>query len=449
MRLKINIIIVFLLLHILASSFAQSLYIGKIDDINYTAIDTAKNEIHVYFKDFYKTINLETFAVDSTTIHFENSVQLADYQVELIDSKQFFIHKEGGLVYELKNDTLIRIDKSFNHLMQCYSNIFIYDSKIYRYGGYGFWSARNFFTYFDEDLKEWEVENPINSKIFPEGTAYGLHFLYKDEVYIFNGKTINSNDRYIIENNNEVWKYNLTEKIWKFLGKHTALSYDPLLMIPIKMDDKLLLFDANELILIDIENNKITTYKRGKYVFWLHTKIPSFYFNNRFYVFNQKKEDIYFRAALINDFIGEKISEKQFYANYNFLKLTLLVAFILIVCAFALNFIVKQNKKRNKILLLDNGLRFKNKFTEFDPKAMAIIKSLLLNGETNSNSILGIVEESQYSVAHNERIKVQKIEEINFKIKTLLGITTDIITSKKSKLDRRIRVYIIKRDLFF
>jgi hypothetical protein len=449
MTLKINILISILFIKVIATTYAQSLHIGKLAEINSTAIDTAKNEVYVYFKDYYKTINLETFTIDSAALHFEPNLLLSDYQPEIINSNQYFIHKEGGLVYKLKNDTLKRIDNSFNHLMQSGSNIFTYNSKIYRFGGYGFWSSRNFFTFFDEDLKEWEVENPVNSKIFPDGTASGLHFLDKDDLYIFNGQVMNPNDLKIEMPNNEVWKYNFIKKTWKFLGKHKALSYDPLLMIPIKMGNNLLLFDTKALILIDFSKNKITSYKRGKYVFWLYTKIPSFYFNNRFYVFNEKNEDLYFRAAVIDDFIGEKISDKPLYTNNNSLKLLILMVMLLAVFAFGFKFLVKQVKKRNKILLLDNGLLFKNKFTEFDPKAMAIIKTLLLNGETNSNSILGIVEESQYSVAHNERIKVQKIEEINFKIKTLLGINTDVINSKKSKLDRRIRVYTIKRDLFF
>ncbi|MDO9037451.1 MAG: hypothetical protein Q7U59_03780 [Lutibacter sp.] len=117
--------------------------------------------------------------------------------------------------------------------------------------------------------------------------------------------------------------------------------------------------------------------------------------------------------------------------------------------ALLANFGFKQFKKRKKIVLLDNGLRYQNKFVEFDLKAMKILRLLVSGDAVSSNIILNIVEESQYSPAHNERIKIQKLDEINLKIKTLLGFNGDIVQSKKSDNDKRIRLYFINKNLFF
>ena len=125
-----------------------------------------------------------------------------------------------------------------------------------------------------------------------------------------------------------------------------------------------------------------------------------------------------------------------------------MVAGILLTTLLA-NFGFKQFKKRKKIVLLDNGLRYQNKFIEFDQKAMEILKLLVLGTDVSSNKILSIVEEKQYSAAHNERIKVQKLEEINLKIKTLLSFNGDIVQAKKSDNDKRIRLYFINKNLFF
>jgi len=117
--------------------------------------------------------------------------------------------------------------------------------------------------------------------------------------------------------------------------------------------------------------------------------------------------------------------------------------------ALLANFGFKQFKKRKKIVLLDNGLRYQNKFIEFDQKAMEILQLLVSGEAVSSHQILSIVEENQYSTAHNERIKVQKLDEINLKIKTLIGLSDDIIQSKKSEVDKRIRQYFINKNLFF
>jgi len=147
--------------------------------------------------------------------------------------------------------------------------------------------------------------------------------------------------------------------------------------------------------------------------------------------------------------IREKISEKVLYKNYSW-WITLALFFILlpIIIVFIAWRVVKFYKKQKKIVLLDNGLRFKNKFTEFDQESMQIIKMLLSKNEISSNRILGIVEKEQYSVAHNERIKVQKLNEINLKVKALIGTNEDIINSFKSKNDRRIRIYKISNEYF-
>ena len=81
-------------------------------------------------------------------------------------------------------------------------------------------------------------------------------------------------------------------------------------------------------------------------------------------------------------------------------------------------------------------------------ESMAILKLLLSKPQVPSSQILKIVEKEQYSPAHNERLKVQKINDINIKIATLLRNNESIITNFKAENDRRIRVYAIRKDLF-
>ena len=97
---------------------------------------------------------------------------------------------------------------------------------------------------------------------------------------------------------------------------------------------------------------------------------------------------------------------------------------------------------------MDNGLKYRNKFREFDKESIAILQLLLSHKEVPSSQVLQLVEKEQYSPAHNERIKVQKINDINLKIATLLGTQDDIITNFKSPQDRRIRLYKISKEHF-
>ena len=148
------------------------------------------------------------------------------------------------------------------------------------------------------------------------------------------------------------------------------------------------------------------------------------------------------------NFLGDKISEESFFVNYDSLIFIVIGLFVVILLGFVIMRLLRFLKGRNKIVILENGLRYKNKFSEFDPKSIEIIKLLISEQEISSHRILKLVEEEQYSPAHNERLKIQNLDEINIRIKDLLEINYEIINSKKSDLDRRIRMYSIKNDLF-
>ena len=431
-------------------SFAQSVYVGKYNEISHTSLDSANNAIFVFFKDYYKKIDLETFEIDSVKIVVSPQFGSIGAKPVLVNSNYYFVHTQGGIVYKLQNDTIKRIDNSFNHKMQINSNIFVYDDKIVRYGGYGFWSARNFFTYFDNDLLEWETISPVNSIEVPKGTFDGLYLLDKDDAYIFNGKSIDDSNKTEMYFNKEVWKYNFKLNEWHYLGTSEFIDLT-LFPKPIIYKKSLLVISTNAITAIDVVNNKLTKFKHGKYSYNVIASLNHYFLNDRFYFFffSRENNNIYLKSAIENEFIGDIISEESFYSNHNFLKGSFSLAAVILLMALLANFGFKQFKKRKKIVLLDNGLRYQNKFIEFDEKAMEILKLLVLGTEVSSNKILSIVEEKQYSAAHNERIKVQKLEEINLKIKTLLAFSEDIVQSKKSDNDKRIRLYFINKNLFF
>ncbi|HEY9220720.1 MAG TPA: hypothetical protein VIO43_03985 [Lutibacter sp.] len=433
-------------------TFSQSVYVGKIDDISYTSLDSANNAVYAFFKDYYKKIDLETFETDSVKIVVDPQFDFKAYKPLVVNAKHYFVHTMGGLVFALQNDTIKRIDNSFNHKMQINSNIFVYDDKILRYGGYGFWSARNFFTYFDTDLLEWETISPVNSKEVPKGTFDGLYILDKDDAYFFNGKSIDNFNKTEMYFNNEVWKYNLKLNSWSYLGTSDFIDLTNFAH-PIRYKKTLLVLYTNGMSTIDLGNNKHSKFKHGKYSNNVIASLNHYFLNDRFYFFtfrsNSANNNVYLRSASENEFIGEFISAQAFYSNHNLLKGSFSLAAGILLMALLGNVGFKQFKKRKKIVLLDNGLRYQNKFIEFDQKAMEILKLLVLGKEVSSNKILSIVEEKQYSAAHNERIKVQKLEEINLKIKTLLSFNGDIIQSKKSETDKRIRQYFINQNLFF
>ena len=433
--------LLFLFFLISLNCYSQRILIENPNSLKGVVIDSVNNQYLLYYQDHYEKINLKTFERKSFKLFADGNLS---YPM-IIDNVNYFVSNAGGMVSILKNDTIKRIDRSFNHLMQHGSIVFAYKSKIYKYGGYGFWSNRNFFTYFDDKTKEWEVVDPINSKSIPKGSYGGMYILDGDDFYIFNGKNINPFRRKERILSDEVWKFNLKDHQWEFLGISQPIKSN----YRIEYNNKILVLGESNIKELNVISNKITIYEHGLFSSRLVDKFPLYFSNNMVYCFINERGKLYFHGLDQKSFFGKKISEKVLYKNYSW-WITLALFFILlpIIIVFITWRVVKFYKNQKKIVLLDNGLRFKNKFTEFDQESMQIIKMLLSENEISSNRILDIVEKEQYSIAHNERIKVQKLNEINLKVKILLGVNEEIINSFKSKNDRRIRIYKILKKYF-
>ena len=63
--------------------------------------------------------------------------------------------KGGGVLYVYQNNTLERIDKSFEHRNKFHSYDFIYNKQIFSFGGYGLFDDNNLLTYFYDKTHEW------------------------------------------------------------------------------------------------------------------------------------------------------------------------------------------------------------------------------------------------------------------------------------------------------
>lgn len=443
--------LIILLLFIGLNSYAQRISIEAPTLLLNASVDTINNQMLLYYDDYYKTVDLNSFKQNTSKltidphIYMDGLSPLNNYQIN-IGSQNYFVNYGGGMVYQFKNDTIKRIDKSFDHKMQHAAAIFEHDSKIFKYGGYGFWSVRDFFTYFDTHTKEWEVYRPVNSDQIPVGSYANLHLKTDESIYLFGGLKMDPHDRWnrrLI--NDEVWSFNFKGNTWHYLGVHPKIESK----VYVKYKNKLLFIGPKHLIMIDIINNRISYFEHNPSIAKSNTVKHIYYFNNRFHMVVYERDQIFLDILDEKAFFGKKISEEKFYKNSSYwwtrsITLALIPIFIFLL----LWWILSKYKKRNKIKLLDNGLRYKNKFTEFDSESMAIIKALLAEKELPSNKILSLVEKEQYSAAHNERIKVQKINEINVKIKTLFGTSEEMIRSVKSANDRRIRLYSISKEFF-
>jgi len=148
--------------------------------------------------------------------------------IDLIEHKEsiFLVSIGGGMIWKTNRDTVFRIDNSFNHKMTHYSKVFVHNDTIFKYGGYGYWSARNFFTYFSESTNEWEFYSINSASILPPGIHKPNTAFTKGKLYITGGAAVDSHNGLSRKTNNNVWRFSFKSKLWTDLGVSKFYNYD-------------------------------------------------------------------------------------------------------------------------------------------------------------------------------------------------------------------------------
>jgi len=443
--------VLYILFIISLNTFSQSINIGDVKNIQNTQLDDDKNELYVFYKDSVSVIDLIKLQNISTSKLINPKQLILSVPTVSINSKIYFIPNNGGIVFRLDNHKINRIDNSFNHKMQINSTIFSHNDTIYRYGGYGFWSQRNFFTFFNPSSLEWDIVSPTGSKILPNGSQDGVVNIHNDDFYVYGGLTLNKFNPLNYDVNDIVMKFNIKTKSWEKLGKTNLDLSDYGVRILFK--GKQIFFSKTKdiIILVDVVNNKLETYKMTS--FQNNIRPGSFYENGVFYCLqwdNTKKNEIQLVTRNEDEFFGELISEEKFYHDNEKIYFGLGILLIILISIISFFKVKKWNSKRNRIITENGHLVYKRKILNFDDKSIRIIK-LLLNSEKEiiSKDIMEIMENPNLNYGHNTRVMNEMIGKINFKLKSTLGFDKDLITFKKSKIDKRIKVYSIDKSYFF
>lgn len=338
--------------------------------------------------------------------------------------------------------------------MQIASTIFTHNNKIYRYGGYGFWSYRNFFTYFDTNTREWEILAPLGSSVFPEGSQSSTVNKLDNKFYIYSGVTLNPSNPLEFIINDKVWEFNFNSKSWNLLGTSKIDLSKYITSIPYGEKQVFLTPYLDEVILIDAANNSLKIFKQSSSTRNLSVikSQQMKFFDGYFYCFSTIHAQDAFRLVAIpeNEFFGDFIKEEKFYYNnekiYYSISIVLLTGMSILIY-FNLR---KWNKKRNRIVVNDDSLMYKGKVIPFDDKSINVLNLLLYSTEEIIFSeLIDINENKELNYAHKTRVVNTLIDEINFKLKAFIGIKTDLITFQKSELDKRIKVYTIDKSYFY
>ena len=443
---------VLLLLLFSTFSFSQTLVVSDTDLMN-TYISIENERMYLFYTDRIIDVNLKDLSTKENLFDFLK-IKIKDFIGVSVNFNDYFLDPQGGGVYLFENHKFKRIDTSYKHRMQIESSVFTYKNEIYKYGGYGFWSNRNFITKFNFETNQWDFVPHLNSKELPSGSHKSIVKMIEDDLYVYGGLKVNEFNPDIIEDNNEIWKFNFINKVWKKLGVNNLQRDNILNNTKIDFGNKSLFFDKSTSYTssIDFRTNKVTTYNNSTLLNSLSSLPNSFFYKNKFFLFvreNPSSPIIVLKTRNKDEVLGEIIDQKSFYRNQSSTIILLFIIGSILILIIIYKIIRGVNKKRNKLSVkVKNKIKFKNKEVNLDDISYEIVKILIHNDFVLSKDILPLLKNPHIDYAHSTRIMRDTLFQINFKLKTLIKSEIDVIVIKKSDYDKRIKQYSINKSLF-
>ncbi len=417
--------------------------------------NAARNEFFVLDDSLqYHTFNLKRKKWESKAFVYNADLSFDDFKINfaVLPSEKhgyFFVDRGCGIVYELNEDTLKRIDDSFAHKNQYDACIFIKKDTIFFFGGYGLFTFKNILTFFDYNAKQWFEKFP-NSHIKPEPCSSSHFYVDENNFYLTGGISGNSlKERHF----NDVWKLNFSTNTWQKLGNYNSEIKSLLNIIYDNRThmQKYVAVNGSTIFEFDFNNNKYKKYWNESFADYL-SLIPS---NTNLilsfkmtplrdkHFLSVENKNVLFAKPLKTGFIYQK-ENKSFIFNWNYLHLVLYGSLVLLLA-----FLIFQ---RYRLQSTNNSVYKDLSLASFNDVERDVLEFLFSKRENPIpiSDLNHFFDEDGISFEALKKRREALIKQLKFKLSTVSGLKSEeTILETKNPLDKRIKEVQLNKLLIF
>ena len=375
----------------------------------------------------------------------------------IISSNKLYLVSNGaGPVFLRDGNSFKRIDNSSLHKNQFGGARFIFNNKIHIYGGYGFWSFKNFISFFDENIKQWDLVYN-DSKFIPPGRWKPIYNLINDKLFVLGGRTGSPGSQGQDEPFSDVFYFDFSSKEFFNIGKLNPIlrpNYS-LFSLP-KIDKNVFLLNKN-LIKIDFESMMFTIYYKKMFSPLVDNKYPTFIKNQTLYYISNLNGIKHINSFDLNQ-VNTNFESKNFSlldkeSEISFLQYVLFGTFIILLFWTVLKIFSFKDYIRGLILYDEKTIYFNNKRVSVSKEEQQLISFLSTNNFISAPKLNLIISSQEFTKSHFTALRNKLITGLNQKLFLLTKNKNCIIETKHPK-DNRIKVYkadssIIKKKIGF
>lgn len=189
------------------------------------------------------------------------------YPIAVAKNRYLFVIDGCGMVFALENDTIRRIDNSYDQKNQFHSALYEYKGQVFMFGGYGLFEVKNTHTFFDNEANEW-FQVFRNSKECPSARSSTYFINEPSALYILGGVEQRFAQNRI---HCDIWRYQHDSKSWKMLGELNSDFVKRTRMRGFVQNKDYRIFHSNnKLTLVDVAKNKYYSYVSSRYFTFYH-----------------------------------------------------------------------------------------------------------------------------------------------------------------------------------
>ena len=380
--------------------------------------------------------------VNYLSLKYENGFVPEKFEKFQIKNKTIFLNKSSGIVYERRNDSIVRIDNSYDDKIHNRSLDFVHRDTLFRFGGYGYFNNNKNLIFYDEKINEWDIINYKNSDLIEPFNSVGFHFIQDDKLHVLSYYVIN--DR---ENESQMVKKGF---ILDLNQRKITKTFNLLDSFEIPRS----YFDLNNgyVLITNLQRRSFIVNKKTLelYSYKLNPKENTTTFDSDFLII---KNQLYYESKDKNmNFTVNKLNIESLIDNMKkegyFIKSNWDFLFYVLMILSGLVFVFIMKKiffKKKSISINEKILNYGRIKIELNDKMIEVL-SLLLSQEKVSNSqLLDVFYVKNQNRIHINREKNNCIDRINlmFELKT----KKQLIQKEKSLLDNRMIDYYLNKDL--
>ena len=406
--------------------------------------ESSKSIIHILYKNKIERYTLENDVGLISSKEIKNS---SEYDL----SKFKFVNEYtlssnlGGSILKIKGDSIFRIDNSYEHKMQLGSLEFIRNDTLFRYGGYGFFENRNFFTFYDKKLNGWESFD-INGEIIPERISDFIYHFNKDKLYISGGYTFDKFKKDVKYPNLKTYLFDFNSKKWSVIGDLNTSVFNSI-YFPLD-ENSLINFTDGMIHIMDFEQNSIKKFSSNP----ISKKIESSFFKpfinkNNVVYFELENDVLNIKSTPLGEFISnlKSIENKRIYGVSYWLYSLIILMLVIILLLY-----VVFKKFVNKIIKIGDVFFYNLKKIKLNEKEKVIFNLLYTSSKkrksVENRIITEFFEDRTLNYGTINRRKNESINTLNNKIKFFLSTNKNVIIRTNSQIDKREINYSINSD---